>query len=117
MAYPTYILCTLTEINGNTCQSPAPNHRLEWVQGANPPEYAEIAGQGDFKDVSLVKGVDGNNNTTWLLSIWYDHRTTCGGHHELIRATAADDPTGDFYGDNSGTPDASLANATCVSDD
>jgi len=117
MSYPHYIVCTLNEVNGTTCQSPAPNQRLEWVNGADPAKYVEIDGQGDFETAILLKSVDDNGNTTWTLSIWYGKRVPCGGSHELIRATAADDPIGDFYGNDGGLPDGDLAKATCVADD
>jgi len=116
MAYPTYILCTLTEVNGVSCQTPAPNHRLEWDAGASPPRYSEIAGQGDFSSATLERD-DSGGTTTWTLTIVYQGRTACDGTHSLIRAVAADDPTGDFYGDDNGTPDSSIAQATCVDDD
>lgn len=114
MSYPTDITCTLTEVNGGSCVSPQPSHLLQFVLGSDPPKYQAATGQGDFTSATLWKSTDANNNTTWRLKVTYQDRGhACDGQHDLIRATAADDPTGDFYGDDSGTPDSSLAKATC----
>lgn len=113
MSYPTHIMISLVEIGGGSCGSLS--QRVAWIPDANPPKYQKD-GTGDFLIANLTRTTV-SGNTTWTMYIRNLQPGSCQGTHSLLRATAADDPTGDFYVINAGQPDSSLGIAIAVNDD
>lgn len=112
-AYPTYVLVSLLEINGNSCGTL--EQRCEWVPDADPPTYSRTS-TGSLPVCQVKRTTLSGGSVTWDLMA-YAPSGTCIGFHAMRRTTASDDPTGNYCILSGSTIDCDAGKASVVDDD
>lgn len=114
MSLPTFVLATLSEINGTSCGSLS--HRMKLEASSDPPEYF-IDGSGDFQYANLKQVTKADASKTWDITIVYlNSSSPCTGIHTFRRDPSADDPTGNFCIRAGSGVDCSKGKASIVDD-
>lgn len=114
MSYPEYVIVTLNEVDGNSCGDL--NHRFEFQDGSDPPEYKAIRGEGDFLFGIGVGVPDGSGGIETFELVIRVATGTCSGLHWLRRNPSADNPTGNYCMYSGGQLDCDAAKATVVAE-
>jgi len=123
MSLPTYLRAELLEIDGQSCGDL--NHRLERVEGSDPPDYKGIIDGGDFM-FARCQGVKDSGGAVVdynLTIVYFSPGHSCHGSHSDFYKTDGPvanppaSPEGDYCLGESGDVDCSSGKARVVNDD